>query len=263
MTIGTLNHTATRTAEGIGTASPAMTIPLPGFNGEPVDIHSALEEVKRLPEFQPPQVSPFDEWLQKLWSEKLFKEMGQALEKILKSLDDVFSQIRPEGMPHLPENIQNIFSGFIGFLLILAGLYALYLLLTVFLRWKKTENRNSPGNSRFFEQTPLINAAYHYQQAHQAADMGNYREGIRALYMATLCLLDENRIMPYEPTRTNLEYQRGLTELSRLDLRQGFGNLARQFEGIRYGNQPAGLQQFQTSRRQYQHFQEQLAVPHG
>jgi hypothetical protein len=263
MTIGALNHTTTHTAEGISAASPAMSLPLPRFNGEPVDIHAALEEVRRLPEFQPPQVSPFDAWLNKLWSEKLFKDLGQAIEKLFKGLNDLFSQIRPEGMPHLPQNIRDIASGFIGFVLVLAGLYALYLLLTLFLRWKKERNQSRQTAPRFFEQTPLINSTYHYQQAHQAADMGDYKEGIQALYMATLCLLDETKMMPYELTRTNLEYQRGLTELSRLDLRLGFASLARQFEGIRYGNQPAGLQQFQASHQHYQHFQEKLAVPHG
>ncbi|WP_373532372.1 DUF4129 domain-containing protein [Vampirovibrio sp.] len=263
MTIGALNHPTIQTAAGASTASPTAPLTLPGFSGEPVNIHPALEEVRRLPEFQPPSPSPVDEWLKQPWIQKLFKEAGQALEQMLKGIGDIFGRIRPEGIPHLPQNIRDIFSGFIGFLLVLAGLYACYLLITLVLRWQNQKGKPPLEKPRFFEQTLLINSTSHYQQAQQAADKGNYKDGIQALYLATLCLLDETQLMPYELTRTNREYQRGLAEQSRLDLKQAFVNLARVFEGIRYGNQTADLAQFQASHQHYQYFQEKLAVPYA
>lgn len=263
MTIGALNPATTQTTEGIATQSPAGLAPLPAFNGEPVDIHSALEEVRRMKEFQPPQPSPFEDLLKQPWIKKLFHDFGESLDRVLKGIGDLLGQVRPEGMPHLPQNIRDIFSGFIGFILVLVGLYAFYLLLTLFLRWKAVKTDNKSENVRLFEQTQLINSAHHYQQANQAASGGNYEAGIRELYMATLCLLDENALIPYEVTRTNLEYQRSLAEKARTDLKSIFFQLAQRFEAIRYGNQPAGAEHFKKSHQDYWNFQEKLPVTHG
>ncbi len=264
MTIGALQHPAAPAAHGTSPLERLHGLPLNHFTQNHLDIHPALEEIRRLPEFQPPPPSPLDALLKQPWLKKLYDTAGQVLEDVLKGIGNFLGKAQPHWMPDLPQNIRDLFSIFISFILILAGLYGVYLLLTLVIRWqegKQISNQNAAA--RFFEESQLITSEHHHQNACQAARNGDYQYAIRELYMASLCLLDEKAIIPYESARTNLEYQHQLNELARGDLKQDFYALAQTFESIRYGKQPAGAAQFQNSHVRFETLQNHLKVPHG
>jgi len=257
MTIDNLNTAAEQVGESVFSQSP-------GLMAESIDIHHALTEIRKLKEFQPPQPSPLDDWLQhQPWLKQLTNSIGEVLESFFGQIGKLFGGIRPEGMPHLPENIRDVFSGFIGFILVLVGLYAFYLLLTVILRWKEGRNPGNPEQVRQFERTLLIDSGHHYQNARQAAKNREYETGIRELYMATLCLLDETTLVPYNTSRTNAEYRASLAQQATQPVDAHFRNLASQFESVQYGKRKAGAAQFEHSHEAFQRLQVGLAVKHG
>lgn len=263
MTIDTLNSTSAQAGESVFSQSSALPSKLQGLMAEPIDIHPALEEVRKLKEFQPPQPSPLDEWLKNQpWLKQVSDTFGDLLEAFFSNIGKLFGNIRPEGMLHLPQNIRDVFSGFIGFILILAGLYAFYLLLTLILRWKEGRSKNRPENARLFEETVLVNSEHHYRNARQAAQAKDYGTGIRELYMATLCLLDEKTLVPYNTSLTNLEYQASLSQQAD-PVRSNFGSLAKRFESVRYGGRPADPAQFEHTHEAFQQLQSGLTVKHG
>jgi hypothetical protein len=236
-----------------------------------VDIHRALNEVRQMREFQPPQPSLLDEMLK----QPLFKELGSRLDHLitqaLQSIKHLLSQIRPSGLSHLPENIRDIASGFIGFILVLMCLYAFYILLGWLLRLRESKAQQPASTARLFEEALLIDSAHHYQKAQEAARFQQYEDALRQLYMATLCLLDEQNLVPYTVTRSNLEYLQSLeqarlaytadTPASAKQLKAAFQDLAQRFEAACYGNQPVNASQFEQSQASYAHIQA-LAIPH-
>jgi hypothetical protein len=178
------------------------------------------------------------------------------------------SQIHPSGLNHLPENIREVFSGFIAFLIVLLSLYAFYIILGWLLQFKERLAPKLAPEARQFEETLLINSAYHYQQAQAAAHSQHFQEALRQLYMATLCLLDEQAVVPYSVTRSNLEYLHSLEQVteaqskSPTELKAAFSALARRFEAARYGNQPVDIGQFEASQANYTIIQA-TAANHG
>ncbi|WP_303673874.1 DUF4129 domain-containing protein [Vampirovibrio chlorellavorus] len=264
MTIGALQHPAAPAANGTSPLERLHGLPLNQFTQNNLDIHPALEEVRRLPEFQPPPPSPLDALLKQPWFQKLYDAAGQALEAALKGIVNFLGKAQPHWMPDLPQNIRDLFSIFISFILVLAGLYGVYLLLTLLIRWQEGRQiSNQKAADRFFEESLLTTSEHHYRNAFQAAQNGDYQNAIRELYMASLCLLDEKSVVPYESARTNLEYQRQLSAQAREDLKQDFHAMAQTFEGIRYGKQHAGAAQFQSSHTRFEALQTHLKVPHG
>jgi hypothetical protein len=226
-------------------------------------MHPAIDEVRRLKEFQPPQPSVWDNLMKQPWIEQLWKDLSKALEVFLNQIKEAFGHIRPKGLEaHLPENIRDIFSGLIGFILILIGLYALYLVLGWLLECKQGQEEKKSEAIGIFEHKLLINSAHHYQVAQEQAGQQHYKTALQQLYMATLCLLDETAVIRYEATRTNLEYQHTLTSQSRAELKQLFGSMAQRFESIHYGNHLASQEQFERSHHDYESFQAKLLVSH-
>jgi len=260
MTLNTLSHQPTMIPTS---AVDAGLTAEPGSAGfyQPVDIHRALDEVRRMPEFEPVKPSWLDEVWKQPWLKKLSQQVGDALHHVLKAIWDVLSHVKPPGMSHLPENIRSIFSGFTGFLLVLAGLFVLYILLGWLMRWRERQLPVSQPQPRMLEEVVLVNSEHHYQQARQEAEKGDYESALKHLYMAMLCLLDERKLAPYEATRTNLEYLALLEQAKALrtagpqsgaSLKACFTSLARQFEAARYGLQPVTPGQFEHSRGDYE-----------
>lgn len=272
MTLSTVTAQSQHALEGVSNAiqpgSSAMGGRLTPFSSM-VDIHRSLDEVRHMREFQPPQPNWLDELLKQPLIQQLRKTLGHWLEQALKDIGHLLSQIHPSGLNHLPENIRDVFSGFIGFLVVLLSLYAFYLVLGWLLQLKETRAPKSPQGARQFEEALLINSAYHYQQAQAAAKENQFQEALRQLYMATLCLLDEQAVVPYTVTRSNLEYLHSLevaTEskpASRSELKLAFSELARRFEAARYGNQPVDISQFEASQANYNTIQAMAVAAHG
>jgi hypothetical protein len=171
----------------------------------------------------------------------------------------------------LPDSIRDIFSGFVGFLLVLACLFALYTILGWLVRLKEKRTSDVPPSPRLLERELLVSAEHHYRQALLHAEKQEYDAGLQQLYMATLCLLDERKIAPFEATRTNAEYAILLenTQLSAHDpgkesLGRYFMRMARQFESMRYGLRSTSPGQFETSCADYQELQSLVSgLSHG
>lgn len=264
MTIGTLNNSTAQAVTDVSSTNSALPSPIDGFSGNAIDIHPALEEVRKLKEFQPAQPSPIDEWLkQQPWLKQVTKTFGDLLEQFFDGIKNLFGKFHPEGLPHLPQNIRDTFSGLSGFLIALVGLYAFYLFLTFLLRWQERKKAEQPATTRIFEEILLINSQHHYQQAQQAALNHEYASGIRELYLATLCLLDEKALVPYTIARTNLEYQDQLHETASPKVETSFTQVAQKFEAMRYGKQKAGSTQFESSDQAFQSLQTSLSVSNG
>ena len=173
---------------------------------QPVDIHRALNDIRQMPEFQTGKPN----WLEEFWKRpeihKFTHQVGDLLYQALKFMLGWLAHVQPPGLSHLPENIRWIFSVFVAFVLVLCALFGLYL----FLGWLlKRQNRLSiPANAsaQKSEQIHPLNSRHHSREAKRAADEARYELALQHLYMASLCLLDEHKIAPYEANRTNMEY---------------------------------------------------------
>lgn len=83
-------------------------------------------------------------------------------------------------------------------------------------------------------------------EAARLAALGDARGALRALYLATLFALDRNRLIEYEPSRTNWQYLRSLPPG---DVRQAFAAFTRIFDHKWYGHEPATLDDYRACRQ--------------
>lgn len=230
----------------------------------PVDLHPALDQVRRMREFDPPQPGLLDEWLKQPWVQDLTHKLSHQLNEALRHLAQMLAKLKTPGMAHLPENIRDIFSGAVSFIIVMVSLFTFYLLLGWLLKRRQPKMPKPSPEARLFEQSPLFNSEHHYGQAQQAAQTHQYPEAVRQLYMATLCLLDEQGVVPYQSARTNLEYMDSLRQpemnVDHSGLKAAFERIAQAFEASRYGHQPVQEAQFETSRQDYQTLQAETAA---
>jgi hypothetical protein len=83
-------------------------------------------------------------------------------------------------------------------------------------------------------------------EAARLAARGDARGALRALYLATLFALDRERLIDYEPSRTNWQYLRSLPQG---ELRQAFAAFTRIFDHKWYGHEPATLDDYRACRQ--------------
>lgn len=270
MTLTALSYQSTSATE-ISTGSALAPSVTPGGEVyQPVDIHQALADVRRMPEFQPPQPSWLDELWKQPWVKQVSQTLGEVFHQISHMLKGLFSHFKAVNLSHLPDSIRDIFSGFVGFLLVLACLFALYTVLGWLVRLKEKRLRIAQPSPRLLERELLVSAEHHYGQARLHADRQEYDAGLQQLYMATLCLLDERKIALFEATRSNAEYATLLGQaqptvgLDNETLKRYFVRMARQFEAMRYGLRPTSPGQFETSCTDYQELQSLVSgLSHG
>jgi hypothetical protein len=79
-----------------------------------------------------------------------------------------------------------------------------------------------------------------WRQADTLAGDGHFRDAVRVLYLAVLALLHRQRLIRFEPTRTNGEYVRQvrLSEQAPPELHEPFEQLTHLFETAWYGERP-------------------------
>jgi hypothetical protein len=104
-----------------------------------------------------------------------------------------------------------------------------------------------PDLPRPDEQTP----AELWRQALALAAAGQHRAALRLLYVAVLFLLDRQRLVQYEATRTNGEYLRQvrLAEHAPAALHAPFEQLTTVFETRWYGDGPCAAADFEAAQR--------------
>ncbi|MDH5676030.1 MAG: DUF4129 domain-containing protein [Myxococcales bacterium] len=149
--------------------------------------------------------------------------------------DSERSQTRGAGMPRVS-----------AWILMLLGLFALALILayvsrsTGLRRRAAGEGQVSDGQSeRLLEPVVILD------EAAQLAARGQYREALRALYVATLVTLDRRHLIDFDPTRTNWQYLRAMPPS---DTRQAFAAFTRAFDHKWYGREPATADDYQRCR---------------
>jgi hypothetical protein len=81
--------------------------------------------------------------------------------------------------------------------------------------------------------------------AARLADLGDLREALRALYLATLVALDRRRLIAFDPHRTNWQY---LRQMPRGDARESFGQLTRSFDYKWYGHEATTRDDYERCR---------------
>ncbi len=218
-----------------------------------VDIHDAMDEVRRMGELQSEETSSFIDGLPpelRNGIKALFDTIHSIQEAVSHFLKNLFPEMNlGEGTD--PTVIQGLVHYLtLGFLVILAGFISYFLLRQLKKLWTQREPRPKPVILREVDGSLLASARSHMKSAQAFADKGQYEEGVRQLYLAMLCLLDETHLVPFEANRTNWEYLRRIQTLSpdtpqsegfQENLKQWFTVVAQTFERTRYGHKPVDL----------------------
>lgn len=89
----------------------------------------------------------------------------------------------------------------------------------------------------------------------EAESKGDYRRGVRLLYLETLKMLGEKGIIAYAKSRTNYEY---LLSMQGHNLYTDFESLTLKYDYVWYGNFDIDGAGFQQMRNTFRHFQTQL-----
>jgi hypothetical protein len=131
---------------------------------------------------------------------------------------------------------------------LLAGLllaWAIWKLLPLFLQWRVREAPRIRTDAAASEALP--EAADLRTQSARAQREGRHAEAIRLALLALIAGLEQRGLLRYDVTRTNREYRAELRR--RPKLAEGFGRLARIYEGVWYGREPASPEQSEESVR--------------
>ena len=167
----------------------------------------------------------------------------QWLEKIVTWLVDFLRNLLPgTGVS------ENTFR-WISYALILLFFIVLFILLVVFIRrfLRRKEVKTTPfGTHKEFS----MSAKEHVKTAEKYAGNGDYRQGIRYLFLALLLYLNEKEWLKARPWKTNGEYYDELMEVSP-PFAERFHVLSGIFDESFYGGRP-------TNRENYNHFYQQV-----
>ncbi len=82
-------------------------------------------------------------------------------------------------------------------------------------------------------------------EAARLAEIGDLREALRALYLATLVALDRRRLIAFDPHLTNWQYMR---QMPRGEARDAFGQLTRVFDHTWYGREAPSREDYERCR---------------
>jgi hypothetical protein len=123
--------------------------------------------------------------------------------------------------------------------------WAVWKLLPLILEWFR---RSTPPVGAVAVESEALPAAVDLRDlAIRARREGRHAEAIRLALLAMIAALEKRGLLRYDTTRTNREYRAELRP--RPELAEPFGRLARIYEGVWYGRQPAGPEQAEESIR--------------
>jgi len=100
-----------------------------------------------------------------------------------------------------------------------------------------------------------IHAINFDQELEVASEQGNYRLGVRLLYLRTLKQLTDRHLIDWKPDKTNQQYG---YELAGQPFATGFNGLTRDFDYVWYGDFPVDKAQFETLQSDFGAFARQL-----
>jgi hypothetical protein len=188
---------------------------------------TTLKPILVQPEFQwqPEQPSLLAKWWRRFW-------------------EAVWNRIRP----WLPErgliSLDSSFFPWFRYLFIGLGSLSLFLVLFFFLRGVLgdfvAESKVGPDLEAGDE---ALTADTAFKEAQRLSGGGDYRTAVRYLYLSSLLLLDERRLLRYDRSQTNREYLRGVAHLPKL---QGIlREVIDVFDRVWYGYQPLDEHDYQ------------------
>ncbi|PWT96060.1 MAG: hypothetical protein C5B53_10395 [Candidatus Melainabacteria bacterium] len=144
------------------------------------------------------------------------------------------------------------------------GLYFIGLLGAVLLVWllfsrlsELSKQAHLARTSTLPDSAPLTAAAWHRQALH-FAQMGNWKDACRALLLAAVRLLDEQKVVPFIANRTNFEY--GYALVSRASIRSNFRSLADTVDVCWFGNNEAEEADFRNCQTYFEAIRSELAA---
>jgi hypothetical protein len=160
-----------------------------------------LEEILSGPEFQwkTTEPSPLSQWINGL------------LQRFLEFLSELFPEETGE---------QSAGGGIPGLDMILTMISILAVILILGFVLQQLASGFVEEASREFEDDPegeVTNSRSAYQRARQLSQGGDYRSAVRYLYLSSLLLLEERRLLRYDRAKTNREYLRDLSEHPELE----------------------------------------------
>lgn len=91
----------------------------------------------------------------------------------------------------------------------------------------------------------------------EAVKNGNYRLAIRWCFLRSLQLLNQQKLIVWQPAKTNIDYQ---NELQKMELRDDFGKLSYVFDYVWYGEMNASEGFFQKYRSNTEKFNKSIRV---
>jgi len=229
--------------------APTAVVPA----GDLVDVHTALQHVQQLAEFQPPKPSPVQSWLEELMRHPSVTNLQEWMNSIWRQFWDKIGELLGRIAPslaeklHLPPMMVKIFSWTICTLLALIAMVGLYYLLG-WLKRQLAPKVRDPVIEKRFEESLLISRQHHAQEARCLAKKGQLDLAVRELYLAALCVLDETGMARFEASRTNDEYRQLLRpQAIGASAIPPFQAIAGTFEASRYGHQPLAEEDFDKS----------------
>ncbi len=146
-------------------------------------------------------------------------------------------RIQPPRLGKIPLPGAPFFLGLGALLLVLVGAY---LWIT---RAKDRKNADGDDGSEGAQEDPRARApASFLDEAARLADVGDLREALRALYLATLVALDRRALIAFDPHLTNWQY---LRQMPRGSAREAFAQLTRLFDYKWYGREETTRQDYE------------------
>ena len=238
-----LNLIAASTLAGsswfIAAPFPAFTFAAaPSSGSAGVDPAQAAREVLLDQDFWWKRVEPrsvstswLDATLEAVWNflARTLRAFGEWLRNLFRSLRGVFSGD--------PSSLTTVIW------LVAAALLAwsTWKLYPVIMRWLggATAPRSlAAGTQGGVAYETLAEASELFEESGQAFRDGLYADAIRLALLALIARLEKQGLLRYDTTRTNREYQADLRQTS--ELAACFGQLARIYERVWYGREPAG-----------------------
>ncbi len=218
---------------------PPPVFPAPGMEGEPVSAPMSFD-----PAAQP--ASPvlagddrdIDERVDRILQRSEFREFedqrGKGLRDLIERLLEWLFRPREDEPASEPADFGSIplpgawFFIVVGALLLIS--VATYLFLT---RRKEQEANRAVESAANVAGDPRDRApAAFLDDAARLAELGDLREALRALYLATLVALDRRRLIAFDPHLTNWQY---LRHMPRGAARDAFAQFTRLFDHKWYG----------------------------
>ncbi len=189
--------------------------------GFSADQAAALQPILNRPEFQwqPEQLNP----LQQLWQ--------WARDALLRLLDSIFgSRAVRVGMSY---------SQYVWIALGVAAALLVLLLASRGLWGSLIRDEALAAEGDGLEQ---ITAEAAMRRAQELSVAGDYRQGVRYLYLSALLLLEEHGLLRYDRSRTNREVLRSVA--NRPELVAPLQRVVEVFDRVWYGYQPIGQEEF-------------------